>query len=123
MKLTVELDRETDGRWIAEVVDLPGALVYGTTRDEGLAAAQALALRTLADKLEHGEAPAAPLDLSFVVVAAAQEAAHRTIEETSLIGLSAEDQRRFVELLLHPPELVPAMKRAKRAHADLIASD
>jgi predicted RNase H-like HicB family nuclease len=70
MKLTVELDRETDGRWIAEVVDLPGVMVYGGTREEALAAAQALALRVLADKLEHGEAPADPLDLSFVVNAA-----------------------------------------------------
>jgi predicted RNase H-like HicB family nuclease len=70
MKLTVELDRETDGRWIAEVVDLPGVIVYGGTREEALAAAQALALRVLADKLEHGEAPAVPLDLSFVVNAA-----------------------------------------------------
>ena len=70
MKLAVELDRETDGRWIAEVVDLPGVIVYGGTREEALAAAQALALRVLADKLEHGEAPAVPLDLSFVVNAA-----------------------------------------------------
>ena len=70
MTLTVELDRETDGRWIAEVVDLPGVMVYGATREEALAAAQALALRVLADKLEHGEAPADPLDLSFVVNAA-----------------------------------------------------
>jgi predicted RNase H-like HicB family nuclease len=70
MKLTVELEQETDGRWIAEVVDLPGVLVYGATREETLAAAQALALRVLADKLEHGEASAVPLDLSFVVNAA-----------------------------------------------------
>jgi predicted RNase H-like HicB family nuclease len=70
MKLVVELDRETDGRWIAEVVDLPGVLVYGATREAALAAAQALALRVVADKLEHGEAPAVPLDLSFVVNAA-----------------------------------------------------
>jgi predicted RNase H-like HicB family nuclease len=70
MRLTVELERETDGRWIAEVVDLPGVLVYGTTRDEALAGAQALALRVVADQLEHGEAPAAPLDLTFVVNAA-----------------------------------------------------
>jgi len=70
MRLTVELDREVDGRWIAEVVDLPGVLVYGATRDEALAAAEALALRVVADKLEHGEAPALPLDLSFVVNAA-----------------------------------------------------
>jgi predicted RNase H-like HicB family nuclease len=70
MRLTVELDRETDGRWIAEVVDLPGVLVYGATREEALAAAQALALRVVADKLENGETPAVPLDLSFVVNAA-----------------------------------------------------
>jgi predicted RNase H-like HicB family nuclease len=70
MRLMVDLDRETDGRWIAEVVDLPGVLVYGATREEALAGAQALALRVVADKLEHGEAPAVPLDLSFVVNAA-----------------------------------------------------
>jgi predicted RNase H-like HicB family nuclease len=70
MRLVVELDRETDGRWIAEVVDLPGVLVYGATREEALAGAQALALRVVADQLEHGEAPAVPLDLSFVVNAA-----------------------------------------------------
>ena len=70
MRLGIELDREADGRWIAEVVDLPGVLVYGATRDEALAGAQALALRVVADQLEHGEAPAAPLDLSFVVNAA-----------------------------------------------------
>jgi predicted RNase H-like HicB family nuclease len=70
MRLGIELDREADGRWIAEVVDLPGVLVYGTTRDEALAGAQALALRVVADQLEHGEAPAVPLDLSFVVNAA-----------------------------------------------------
>ena len=52
MRLTVELDRETDGRWIADVTELPGVLVYSPTRDEALAAAQALALRVLADKLE-----------------------------------------------------------------------
>jgi uncharacterized protein (DUF1778 family) len=60
--------------------------------------------------------------LSDFVVAATQEAAHRTIEEASLIRLSAKDQRRFVELLLNPPPLAPAMKRARRAHADLIES-
>ena len=67
MRLMVELDREVDGRWIAEVVDLPGVLVCGATRDEALAGAQALALRVVADKLEHGEATASPLDVSFVV--------------------------------------------------------
>ncbi len=58
--------------------------------------------------------------LSDFVVAAAQEAAHKTIEETHNIRLSIEDQRRFVELLLNPPALSPAMKRAKAAHGRLI---
>ena len=57
--------------------------------------------------------------LSDFVVAAAQEAAHRTIEETHLIRLSAEDQRRFIDLLLDPPPLTPALERAREAHARL----
>ena len=60
--------------------------------------------------------------VSDFVVAAAQEAANRTIEETHLIRLSMDDQRRFAELLLNPPALSPAMKRAKAAHARLIKS-
>jgi len=55
-KFVVELERETDGRWIAEVVALPGVLAYGATREEALAKAEVLALRVLADRLEHGEA-------------------------------------------------------------------
>jgi uncharacterized protein (DUF1778 family) len=58
--------------------------------------------------------------ISDFVVAAAEEAAHRAIEQTSIIRLSVEDQRRFVELLLNPPPLTPAMKRARKAHARLI---
>jgi len=69
MRLTVELDRETDGRWIADVTELPGVMVYAPTRDEALAAAQALALSVLADKLEHGEGPPELLKLSFVITA------------------------------------------------------
>ena len=51
-------------------MDLPGILVYGPTREEALAGAQALALRVVADQLEHSEAPNAPLDLAFVINAA-----------------------------------------------------
>jgi uncharacterized protein (DUF1778 family) len=58
--------------------------------------------------------------LSDFVVAAAQEAAHRAIEEAHLIRLSVEDQRRFVDSLLNPPELSPALLRAQEAHARLI---
>ena len=55
MGLTLHLDREDDGRWIAEVPELPGVLVYGTTQDDALVKVKALSLRVLADRLEHGE--------------------------------------------------------------------
>jgi len=55
MNLTVELEQEEDGRWLAEVPALAGVLVYGQTRQEAIARAKALALRVLADRLEHGE--------------------------------------------------------------------
>lgn len=61
--------------------------------------------------------------VSDFVVAAAQEAAHRAIEETSIIRLSAEDQRRFVEALLDPPAPTPALRRAQEAHARLFGSE
>jgi predicted RNase H-like HicB family nuclease len=52
---TVEIEREDDGRWLGEVVDLPGVLAYGSNREEAVAKAKALAFRVLADRLEHGE--------------------------------------------------------------------
>jgi predicted RNase H-like HicB family nuclease len=55
-KLVIEIEREMDGRWIAEVPALPGVTVYGQSRDEAVARVEALALRVLADRLEHGEA-------------------------------------------------------------------
>ena len=55
MKLTVEFEQETDGRWIGEVRELPGVLAYGKTRAEALAAVEALALRVIADRIENGE--------------------------------------------------------------------
>jgi predicted RNase H-like HicB family nuclease len=67
---TVEIEREDDGRWIAEVLALPGVLAYRSTEAQALASAQALALRVLADRLEHGEADAGPLAVSFVPHAA-----------------------------------------------------
>ena len=53
--MKLEIEREDDGRWIAEVPDLPGVLVYGRTREEAITKAQALALRAIADRLDHGE--------------------------------------------------------------------
>ena len=59
MKFTVEYEIEEDGRWLAEVMELPGVLAYGETPDEAVAHVQALALRVIADRLENGEsAPA-----------------------------------------------------------------
>ncbi len=53
--MKIEVDREDDGRWIAEVPDLPGVMVYGITESEAVSKAEALALRVIADRLDHGE--------------------------------------------------------------------
>lgn len=55
MNLKVETERETDGRWLAEVPDLPGVLAYGPTRERAIANAEALALRVIAERLENEE--------------------------------------------------------------------
>ena len=55
MNFRIETERETDGRWIGEVPELPGVLAYGPTREEAIARVKALALRVLADRLEQGE--------------------------------------------------------------------
>ncbi len=53
--IRLEFEREEDGRWMAEAPDLPGVLAYGTTKEEARARVEALALRVLADRLDHGE--------------------------------------------------------------------
>jgi predicted RNase H-like HicB family nuclease len=65
MTFLIEIEQEQDGRWIAEVLDLPGVLAYGQTADEAKAKVQALALRVVADRLEHGEAGPDLLSISF----------------------------------------------------------
>jgi predicted RNase H-like HicB family nuclease len=65
MTFTVEFEREDDGRWLAEVLELPGVLAYGQTSDEAIAKAQVLALRTLADRLEHAESAREFLNIQF----------------------------------------------------------
>ena len=62
---SIELEQEIDGRWIAEVVELPGVMAYGATQDQAIAQVQALALRVVADRLEHDEAGREFLDISF----------------------------------------------------------
>ncbi len=65
MKFSIECEREEDDRWLAEVPELPGVLAYGTTPEEAQSKAQVLALRVLAERLEHGEAR--PVDINISV--------------------------------------------------------
>jgi predicted RNase H-like HicB family nuclease len=67
MNLSIELEQETNQQWIAEVPDLPGCLVYGATREEAITKVKALALRVLADRLEHGES--VPSTIAFLEAA------------------------------------------------------
>jgi predicted RNase H-like HicB family nuclease len=69
MNLHLECEREDDGRWLAEVSQLPGVLAYGASANEAMTRAEVLALRVLAEQLEHGEAR--PLDISISIPAAA----------------------------------------------------
>lgn len=65
MILTVEIEQEADGRWLAEIPELPGVMAYGPSSQEAVAKAKALALRVVADRLEHGEAGPDLGDISF----------------------------------------------------------
>ena len=65
MTFSIEIDREADGRWIAEVPDLPGVLAYGSSEAEVKAKVQALALRVVADRLEQGEGSPEYTTISF----------------------------------------------------------
>jgi predicted RNase H-like HicB family nuclease len=65
MNFVVELEQETDGLWIGEVVELPGVLAYGQTPEEAKAKVQALALRVVANRLEHGEIAPDLLSVTF----------------------------------------------------------
>lgn len=65
MIFKIELERESDGRWIAEIPDLAGVLCYGADQTEAVAKVQALALRVLAERLEHQEAPGELLNVTF----------------------------------------------------------
>ena len=64
LHISIETEREDDGRWIAEVPELPGVLTYGATRHEAMTKAEILALRVLADQLEHGETGPTPITIS-----------------------------------------------------------
>ena len=64
--LAIEYYREEDGRWLADIPALPGVTAYGRTKKQATTAVQVLALRLIADRLEHGEAVPGPMDVSFV---------------------------------------------------------
>ena len=66
MNFRIETEQENDGRWIAEVVDLPGVAAYGRTHDEAILKAQSLALRVLAERIDRGEVSSLPLTISFM---------------------------------------------------------
>ena len=68
MNFEIEYEQEEDGRWLAEVPKLPGVLAYGTTPDEAMAKAEALALRVLAERLEQGENGPQAISISFAAV-------------------------------------------------------
>jgi predicted RNase H-like HicB family nuclease len=65
--LTIEIDQENDGRWLAEVPELPGVMTYGQTRQEAIERVQVLSLRVLADRLDHGE-PVPQMSSAFAVL-------------------------------------------------------
>lgn len=65
MRFTIETEREEDGRWIAEVVGLPGVMKYGQTRADAIGKAEALALRVLAERIEAGDEPLESIEIRF----------------------------------------------------------
>jgi predicted RNase H-like HicB family nuclease len=65
LTFSIEIEQEEDGRWLAEVCELPGVISYGESADDAQSKAQALALRVVADRLEHGEAGPDLLSISF----------------------------------------------------------
>lgn len=65
MNFSIEYEQEEDGRWLAEVPELPGVLAYGATPAEAIARAEVLSLRVLAEQLEHGESEPQPISISF----------------------------------------------------------
>jgi len=65
VKLTIELDHEEDGRWIAEAVEFPGVMCYGATRHEAISNTERLVIEVITDRIAHGEMPANALAVSF----------------------------------------------------------
>lgn len=69
MNFSIECEQEQDGRWLAEVPQLPGVFSYGTSADDAMARAEVLALRVIAERLEHGETRALEINVSLPAAA------------------------------------------------------
>ncbi len=69
MKFSIECEKEIDGRWIAEVPELPGVLCYGKTADDAMSKAEVLALRAMAERLEHSESRPVEINISLPLAA------------------------------------------------------
>ncbi len=69
MNFSIECEEETDGRWLAEVPQLPGVLSYGKSAEEAMSKVEVLALRTMAERLEHGESKAVDISISIPLAA------------------------------------------------------
>lgn len=69
MNFSIECEEETDGRWIAEIPQLPGVLCYGKTPDDAMAKAEVLALRAMAERLEHGESRPVEINIALPLAA------------------------------------------------------
>jgi predicted RNase H-like HicB family nuclease len=67
VNLTIDLDREEDGRCIAEALEIPGVMCYGETRDEAIGNVELLAIDVIADRIAHGELPSSALGVSFTI--------------------------------------------------------
>lgn len=65
--MTIDLDREEDGRWIAEALELPGVMCYGETSEEAISNAERLAIEVIADRIANGELPVSALRISFAI--------------------------------------------------------
>ena len=68
MNLSIELDREEDGRWIAEALELPGVMTYGETREEAISNTERLAIEVIADRIKHGELPPSAFRATAILV-------------------------------------------------------
>lgn len=68
VNLSIELDREDDGRWIAEALELPGVMTYGATPEEAICNTEKLAIEVITDRVRHGELPSSAMNVSFQVL-------------------------------------------------------